>query len=67
MRSLLKLEMIEKQATKVLRVYFPFSVCVLLSERALVAQNLEDACKLLEVGFEYVTEIDGARVFRKRK
>lgn len=32
-----------------------------------VAQNLEEACKLLEVGFEYVTEIDGAQVFRKRK
>ena len=32
-----------------------------------VAQNLDEACKLLEVGFEYVTEIDGARVFRKRK
>ena len=32
-----------------------------------VAQNLDEACKLLEVGFEYVTEIDGAQIFRKRK
>ena len=32
-----------------------------------VAQNLDEACKLLEVGFEYIAEIDGARVFRKRK
>jgi len=32
-----------------------------------VAQNLDEACKLLEVGFEYMTEIDGAQIFRKRK
>jgi hypothetical protein len=32
-----------------------------------VAQNLDEACKLLEVGFEYVTEIDGAQIFRKRE
>lgn len=32
-----------------------------------VAENLEEACKLLEVGFEYVTEMDGKRIFRKRK
>ena len=32
-----------------------------------VAQNLDDACKLLEVGFEYVTDMDGAKLFRKRK
>ena len=32
-----------------------------------VTQYLDEACKLLEVGFKYVTEIDGARVFRKRK
>ncbi|MDH7558607.1 MAG: site-specific integrase, partial [Candidatus Bathyarchaeota archaeon] len=30
-----------------------------------VAHNLDEACKLLEVGFEYIAEIDGARVFRK--
>jgi hypothetical protein len=32
-----------------------------------VAQNLDEACRLLEVGFEYVTEIDGTRIFKKRK
>jgi hypothetical protein len=32
-----------------------------------VAQTLDEACKLLEVGFEYVTDMDGARLFRKRK
>jgi hypothetical protein len=34
---------------------------------ASIAENLEQACKLLEVGFEYVTDIDGKRLFRKRK
>lgn len=32
-----------------------------------VAENLEEACKLLEVGFDYVTDIDGKKLFRKRK
>ena len=32
-----------------------------------VADTLEEACKLLETGFEYVTEIDGKKLFRKRK
>jgi len=32
-----------------------------------VAHNLDEACKLLEVGFEYVTDMDGAAIFRKRK
>jgi integrase len=32
-----------------------------------VAQTLEEATKLLEVGFEYVTEMDGAKLFKKRK
>ena len=32
-----------------------------------VAHNLEEVCKLLEVGFEYVTDVDGFKVFRKRK
>ena len=31
------------------------------------ASTVEDACKLIEVGFEYVTEIDGLKMFRKRK
>lgn len=32
-----------------------------------VADTLEQACKLLEVGFEYVTDIDDKKLFRKRK
>jgi len=32
-----------------------------------VAKTLKEACELVEAGFEYVTEIDGARIFRKRK
>jgi integrase/recombinase XerD len=32
-----------------------------------VATNTEEACQLLEVGFEYVTDIDGKKLFRKRK
>ena len=32
-----------------------------------VAHSLEETCKLLEVGFEYVTDMDGAKLFRKRK
>jgi len=32
-----------------------------------VAQSLDEACKLLEVGFEYVTDIDGTKLFKKRK
>lgn len=29
--------------------------------------SLTEACKLLEVGFEYVTDMDGKKLFRKRK
>jgi integrase len=32
-----------------------------------VAKNLEETCKLVEVGFEYVCDLDNAKVFRKRK
>lgn len=32
-----------------------------------VATTVDEACKLLEVGFEYVTEVDGQKLFRKRK
>jgi len=34
-----------------------------------VAKTVEDACKLIEVGYEYVTEFQdqGAKIFRKRK
>jgi heme-binding NEAT domain protein len=31
------------------------------------AKTLEEACELVKVGFEYVTEMDGAKIFRKRK
>jgi len=31
------------------------------------AETIEKACKLVETGFEYVTEIDGVKLFRKRK
>jgi len=31
------------------------------------ARSLEEASKLIEAGFEYITEIDGVRLFRKRK
>lgn len=30
-------------------------------------ETLEEAMKLLEVGFEYVTDVDGKKLFRKRK
>jgi integrase len=32
-----------------------------------VAKTLGEACKLLEVGFEYVCDMDDAKIFRKRK
>jgi hypothetical protein len=32
-----------------------------------VANNLDEAVKLVESGFEYVTEMDGVKLFRKRK
>ena len=31
------------------------------------ASAIEDAQKIVESGFEYVTEIDGVKLFRKRK
>ena len=34
---------------------------------ARVAETIEEACKLVEAGFQYVTEIDNAKIFRKRK
>jgi len=30
------------------------------------AKTVDEACKLVEVGFEYVCEFDGIKVFRKR-
>jgi hypothetical protein len=32
-----------------------------------VAKSLQEACQLIEAGFEYVTEIEGIKTFRKRK
>jgi len=32
-----------------------------------VAKTLQEVCNLVEQGFEYVTEMDGAKIFRKRK
>ena len=32
-----------------------------------VASDLEEACKLIEVCFESITEMDGKKIFRKRK
>ena len=32
-----------------------------------VAKSLEEASKLVESGFDYVTELDGAKLFRRRK
>ena len=34
---------------------------------AAVAKNLEEACKLVEIGFEYVCDMDNVKLFRKRK
>jgi len=32
-----------------------------------VAKTIEEACSLVEAGFEYVTEMEGVKIFRKRK
>lgn len=32
-----------------------------------IAESLEECTKLLESGFEYITEMDGVKIFRKRK
>jgi len=32
-----------------------------------VATTVQEVRQLVEAGFEYVTEMDGAKVFRKRK
>ena len=32
-----------------------------------VATTIDEACQLLEAGFEYVTDIDGKKLFGKRK
>lgn len=32
-----------------------------------VAKTLDEACRLIEAGFEYVKQMDGVKIFRKRK
>jgi len=32
-----------------------------------IAKTVEDERKLVEAGFEYVTTMDGVKIFRKRK
>ena len=32
-----------------------------------VAKTLDEACKAIDAGFEYITEMDGLKLFRKRK
>jgi len=32
-----------------------------------VAETVEKACELVEAGFEYVTDIDQKKIFRKEK
>ncbi len=32
-----------------------------------IANNVSDAVQLIEKGFQYATEIDGAKLFRKHK
>jgi len=32
-----------------------------------VARTVEEACRLIEAGFEYVHNFDGVKLFRKRK
>jgi predicted RNase H-like HicB family nuclease len=31
------------------------------------AKTIEEAQRLIEAGYEYVTELDGVKLFRKRK
>ncbi len=32
-----------------------------------IAKSIDEAVKLVEQGFEFVTEMDGVKLFRKRK
>jgi len=32
-----------------------------------VAKTEKEVCSLIEVGFEYVTDFEGAKIFRKKK
>jgi len=32
-----------------------------------VALDIKEACQLVEAGFEYVTEVEGKKIFKKRR
>lgn len=32
-----------------------------------VAKTVDEACKLMEAGFDYVTDVNDVKIFRKRK
>ena len=32
-----------------------------------IAKSVDEASKLIEQGFDYVTDVDGVKLFRKRK
>jgi hypothetical protein len=32
-----------------------------------IATSIDETCKVIEIGFEYVCEMDGKKLFRKRK
>jgi hypothetical protein len=32
-----------------------------------VTHDLKEACQVVETGFEYVTEMESSKIFRKRK
>ena len=32
-----------------------------------VAKDVKELCQLVEAGFEYVTDMDGVKILRKRK
>jgi len=37
------------------------------TETPIIAKTIDEAKELLEVGFEYVTDMDDIKLFRKRK
>jgi hypothetical protein len=39
----------------------------MMASSAKAATTIEEVCKLVEAGFEYVCDIGEAKVFRKRK
>jgi hypothetical protein len=41
--------------------------CGVIAISVKIASNVEKTCKLLEIGFEYVTESETKKLFKKRK